>query len=130
MLLGVALGARAPRLRAAALHKLCVALKSSLLAARHTHAAPGAPSCTFAFPVGVGGKAYVASIFAVELCHEGLVGVADEQDSRVEGLDLLLAALVGLDADGPPASPVVAFTFESWAQTPAEKLETGEVGVG
>lgn len=123
MLLGVALGA-------STLHKLHVALKSSLLAAPHAHADPGAPSCTFAFPVGVGGKAYVASVFAVELCHEGLVGVADEQDSRVEGLDLLLATLVGLDADGPPASPVVAFTFEPWAQPPAEKLEAGEVGVG
>lgn len=57
-------------------------------------------------------KTYVSTVLAVELSHERLVGVADEQDGGVEGLDLLLSALVGLDADGPPAAPVIPLTFE------------------
>lgn len=70
------------------------------------------PPRTFALPVCVGREADVAPVFAVELGHERLVGVPDEQDGRVEGLDLLLAALVRLDADGPPAAPVVALPLE------------------
>lgn len=61
-------------------------------------------------------KADVAAVFPVELRHQGLVGVTDEQDGRVEGLDLLLAALVCLDADGPPAAPVVPLTFKPFPQ--------------
>lgn len=80
------------------------------------HAVPDPPFRTFAFPVGMSSKAYVASILAVELRHEGLVGVADEQNGGVEGLDLLLPTLMGLDADGPPTSPVVPLTFEPCAQ--------------
>lgn len=57
-------------------------------------------------------EADVAAVLAVELRHEGLVGVADEQDGGIEGLDLLLAALVCLDADSPPAAPVVPLTFK------------------
>ena len=66
--------------------------------------------------MGMGSKADVSAILAVELRHEGLVGVADEQDGRVEGLDLLLATLVRLDADGPPAAPVVPLTFKPFPQ--------------
>lgn len=80
---------------------------------------PGPPLCpcwcsspTFALPVGVRGEADVPPVLAVELGHQRLVGVADQQDGRVEGLDLLLAALVGLDADGPPAAPVVPLALE------------------
>lgn len=57
-------------------------------------------------------EADVAAVLAVELRHEGLVRVTDEQDGGIEGLDLLLAALVCLDADGPPAAPVVPLTFK------------------
>lgn len=35
---------------------------------------------TFALPVGVSREADVAPVFAVELCHQRLVGVSDEQD--------------------------------------------------
>lgn len=62
--------------------------------------------------MGVRGEADVPPVLAVELGHQRLVGVADEQDGRVEGLNLLLAALVGLDADGPPAAPVVPLALE------------------
>lgn len=54
----------------------------------------------------------MATILAVELRHESLVGVTNEQDGSIKGLDLLLAALVCLDADGPPAAPVVPLTFK------------------
>lgn len=67
---------------------------------------------TFALPVCVGREANVAPVLAVELGHERLVGVPDDQDGRVEGLDLLLAALVRFDADGPPAAPVVPLPLE------------------
>lgn len=70
------------------------------------------PSGTFASPVRMGGKADVATVLAVELGHEGLVGVSDKQDGGVEGLNLLLAALVRFDADGPPTTPVVPLAFE------------------
>lgn len=70
------------------------------------------PPCTFALPVCVGRKADMAPVLSVELGHERLVGVPDEQDGRVEGLNLLLATLVRLDADGPPAAPVVTLPLE------------------
>lgn len=73
---------------------------------------PPHPSCTFALPVGMRSKADVTAVLAVELRHERLVGVADEQDGGIEGLDLLLAALVRLDAYGPAAAPVVPLAFE------------------
>lgn len=72
----------------------------------------------------------MASIFAVELSHEGLVGVADEQNGCVEGLDLLLAAFMGLDADGPPASPVVPLTFEPFVVQRAIKVVAASVEAG
>lgn len=59
-------------------------------------------------------KAHVAAVLAVELCHECLVGVTDEQDGCIEGLNLLLAALMRLDADGPAAAPVVPLAFEAF----------------
>lgn len=64
----------------------------------------------------MGSKAYVASILAVELSHEGFVGVSDEQNSCIEGFNLLLATLMGLDADGPPTTPVVSLAFEPYPQ--------------
>ena len=85
------------------------------------------PSSTFALPVGMRSKANVAAVLAVELGHEGLVGVTDEQDGRIEGLDLLLAALVCLDADGPPAAPVVPLTFKPFPQ-PGVRNGTDELG--
>ena len=68
-------------------------------------------------------EADVAAVLAIELCHERLVGVTDEQDGGIEGLDLLLAALVRLDADGPAAAPVVPLTFEPFPRA-------GEGGTG
>lgn len=70
------------------------------------------PCSTFALPVGVCSKADVAAVLAVELSHECLVGVTNEQDGSIEGLNLLLATLMCLDADGPAAAPVVPLTFE------------------
>lgn len=88
-------------------------------------------SCTFALPVGVRSEADVAAILAIELRHERLVGVTDEQDGGVEGLDLLLAALVRLDADGPAAAPVVPLAFEPWARggKGVQHSEQGRPGV-
>ena len=62
--------------------------------------------------MGVSREADVPPVFTVELRHQSLVGVSDEQDGRIEGFDLLLAALVGFDANRPPASPVVPLTLE------------------
>lgn len=76
------------------------------------------PGLTFSLPVRVRCKTYVAAVLAVELSHQRLVGVADDQDGGVEGLDLLLPTLVGLDADGPPAAPVVPLTFEPFRIQP------------
>lgn len=99
---------------------------------RHPGASPPFPSGTFALPVGMGSKANVSAVLAVELRHEGLVGVADEQDGRVEGLDLLLATLMRLDADGPPTAPVVPLTLESFPQpgrgSRGHGSELGETG--
>lgn len=50
---------------------------------------------------------------AVELGHEGAVRVPDEQDGRVKHLNLLLAALVRLDADAAAALPVVLLPLEA-----------------
>ena len=55
----------------------------------------------------------MAAIFSVKFCHEGFVGVSDHDDAGVEGLDLLLAALMCLDADRPPTPPVVPLPFKS-----------------
>lgn len=60
----------------------------------------------------MGSEADVPPVFAVELGHQRLVGVPDEQDGRVEGFNLLLATLMGFDADRPPASPVVPLALE------------------
>lgn len=70
----------------------------------------------------MGSKSDMATILPVEFGHERFVWVTDEQDGRVEGLNLLLAALVGLDADGPAAAPVIPFAFEPWNRT--EKCAT------
>jgi len=70
-------------------------------------------------------EADVPAVFAVELCHQRLVGVSDEQDGRVEGLDLLLAALVGFDANRPPASPVVPLALEPCRDRASGCLRSG-----
>lgn len=51
---------------------------------------------------------------AVELSHEGAVRVSNQQDGRVEHLNLFLTTLVGLDADAAAALPVVLLSFETW----------------
>lgn len=54
----------------------------------------------------------MAAIFSVKLRHEGFVRVSDHDDAQVKGFDLLPAALVCLDADGPAAPPVVPLPFK------------------
>lgn len=82
---------------------------------------------TFAFPVGVGSEADVPAVLAIELRHQGLVGVADEQDGRVKGLDFLLAALVGFDADGPSAPPVISLAFEPFPSQTNKRDKPGSI---
>ena len=67
---------------------------------------------TFALPVAVSCVAQVPGAFPVELGHQGPVRVPDQQDGRVEHLNLPPAALVGLHADGAPAPPVVLLALE------------------
>lgn len=50
---------------------------------------------------------------AVELRHERVVGVPDQQDGRVVHLDLSLPTLVSLHADGPPALPVILLALKT-----------------
>lgn len=69
---------------------------------------------TFSFPQKHGCKSNMATIFAVELCHEGSVGVSDQKDAWVKCLDFLFAALVGFNADISPTPPVIFLPFESW----------------
>ena len=58
----------------------------------------------------------MAAIFAVELRHEGLVGVPDHENAGVKGFDLFLPALMGLDADGPSTPPVVSLPLKSYGK--------------
>lgn len=53
------------------------------------------------------------TIFAVKFCHQGFVGVSDHEDARIKGFNLLLAALMRLNADRPPTPPVVALPFKA-----------------
>lgn len=55
----------------------------------------------------------MAAIFSVKFCHEGFVGISDHEDAGVKGFDLLLAALMCFNADGPPTPPVVPLPFKS-----------------
>lgn len=59
----------------------------------------------------------MAAIFSVKFCHKGFVGVSDHEDAGVKCFDLLPAALMCLNADGPPTSPVVALPFKSYETT-------------
>ena len=54
----------------------------------------------------------MTTILAVEFSHQGFVWVTDDKDAGVKGLDLLLATLMGLDADGPAAAPVITLPLE------------------
>jgi hypothetical protein len=69
---------------------------------------------TFAPPLFVCGIAKVSGTLPVELCHEGTVGVPDQQDGRVKHLDLSLPTLMGLHTDATPTLPVVLLPFETW----------------
>lgn len=85
----------------------------------------GAHQPTFALPVGVSRETDVPPVFAVELCHQSLVGVSDEQDGRIEGFDLLLAAFMGFDANRPAASPVVSLALEPCQDRASGCLRSG-----
>lgn len=69
----------------------------------------------------------MSSIFAVKLCHESFVGVSDHEDAGVQGFDLLPAALMRLDADGPPTSPVVSLPLKSFIIKGAIKVIAARV---
>ena len=56
----------------------------------------------------------MAAVFAVELRHEGLVGIPDHENPGVKGFDLFLAALMGLDADSPATPPVISLPLKSY----------------
>lgn len=58
----------------------------------------------------------MSGALAVEFSNEGPVGVSNQQDGRVEHLDLLLTTLVGLYADAAAALPVVFLSFETLYQ--------------
>lgn len=68
---------------------------------------------TFALPVLVRGVAEMSCAFAIELGHERAVRVSDQQDGRVVHVDVALAALVRLHADGASAFPVILLTLEA-----------------
>lgn len=54
----------------------------------------------------------MAAIFPVKFCHQGFVRVSYDQNTGVKRFNLLFAALVRLNADGPPATPVVSLAFK------------------
>lgn len=58
----------------------------------------------------------MSGTFAVEFSHEGAVRVSNQQDGRIEHLNLFLTALVGLYADAAATLPVVLLSFETWYQ--------------
>lgn len=70
------------------------------------------PFGTFALPVAVSCIAQVPGALPVEFGHQGPVRVPDQQDGRVEHLDLPPATLVGLHTDGAPAPPVVLLALK------------------
>lgn len=55
----------------------------------------------------------MATIFSIKFCHEGFVGVSDHEDAGVKGVNLLFAALMRLNADGPSTPPMVPLPFKS-----------------
>lgn len=67
----------------------------------------------------------MSGTLAVELGHEGAVGVSDEQHGRVEHLNLFLAALVRLHADAAAAPPVVLLPLEAFNQRTSGRSVTG-----
>lgn len=69
---------------------------------------------TCAAPLSVRGVSQVSRALAVEFRHEGAVRVSDQQDGRVEHLDLFLTALVGLHTDAAAAPPVVLLALKTW----------------
>lgn len=69
---------------------------------------------TFAFPMLVRGIAKMSSAFAIKLSHERAVRVPDQQDGWVIHLDVTLAALMCLHADGASTFPVILLALEAW----------------
>lgn len=68
----------------------------------------------------------MSGTLAVELGHEGAVGVPDEQHGRVKHLDLFLAALVRLHADAATALPVVLLPLEAFNQRTSRRSVAGQ----
>lgn len=83
---------------------------------------------TFAFPVPVSSVAQVPGTLPIEFSHQRPVWVPDQQDGRVEHLNLSPATLVGLHADGAPAPPVVLLALEPCSGERRGPLEEGIVG--
>lgn len=67
----------------------------------------------------------MSGTLAVELSHEGAVGVSDEQHGRVKHLNLFLAALVRLHADAAAALPVVLLPLEAFNQRTGRQSVSG-----
>lgn len=55
----------------------------------------------------------MATILSVKFRHEGFIRVADHEDTGVKGLNLLPAALMGLDTYSPATAPVISLPFET-----------------
>lgn len=53
------------------------------------------------------------TILAVKFCHEGFIRVPDHKNTGIKVLNLLLAALMGLDTYGSTTAPVISLPFET-----------------
>lgn len=71
---------------------------------------------TVTLPVLVRGVAEMSCTFAIKLGHERAVRVSDQQDGWVIHLDVALAALVRLHADGAATFPVILLALEAWTE--------------
>lgn len=78
--------------------------------------------------VPVSSVAQVPGTLPIEFSHQRPVWVPDQQDGRVEHLNLSPATLVGLHADGAPAPPVVLLALEPCSGERRGPLEEGIVG--
>lgn len=59
------------------------------------------------------GKSNMPTILAVKFCHEGFIRVPDHKNTGIKVLNLLLAALMGLDTYGSTTTPVISLPFKT-----------------
>lgn len=68
---------------------------------------------TVSFPVSQRGKASVAAVLPVELCHQGSERVPHQEDcTTVKGFNYAPLVIVCLDTDSCPTLPVVLLPFK------------------